>query len=188
MFPWRNGRCRTCLLSLVRAPELTSSFGGAEETTGEKIECFHQEPRFAQPDKDFIAALGGTVVESPASYDLVDDKTLVFGVHLYRDIWAAALEKSLPAIFVGTGWDVWDGTGAGESRDFNRIREMDQAQDFDTFAFPPDEDDPGAFSSTCVYWRKRPEVAEDGTDELEKAVASLGLDPDKTNQKERVNV
>lgn len=155
-----------------------------EEATGEKVECFYQEPRFAQPDKDFIAALGGTVVESPASYALVDDKTLVFGVHLYRDIWAAALEKSLPAIFVGTGWDVWDGTGAGESLDFDRIREMDADDDFDTFSFPRDEDDPGAFSSTCIYWRKRLDSEENGTDGLEKAIASLELEPDKTAQKD----
>lgn len=70
--------------------------------------CFYQEPRFAQPDKDFIHALGGKVVESPGSYELVDGATLVFGVHLYRDIWAAALERSLPALFVGTGWNVWE--------------------------------------------------------------------------------
>lgn len=72
------------------------------------IECFYQEPRFSQPDKDFIATLGGKVIESPESYCIIDETTLVFGVHLYRDIWAAALEKSLPGMFVGTGWDVWD--------------------------------------------------------------------------------
>lgn len=82
--------------------------GYAEADTGMKIECFYQEPRFAQPDKDFILSLDGKVVESPASYELIGADTLVFGVHLYRDIWAAALEKSLPGLFVGTGWDVWD--------------------------------------------------------------------------------
>lgn len=80
----------------------------AEAQSGTKIDCFYQEPRFAQPDKDFISSLGGKVVESPESYKLVGADTLVFGVHLYRDIWAAALERSLPGIFVGTGWDVWD--------------------------------------------------------------------------------
>lgn len=72
------------------------------------IECFYQEPRFALPDKQFIERLGGKVIESPASYELVDEETLVFGVHLYRDIWAAALEKGFPAVFVGTGWDIWE--------------------------------------------------------------------------------
>lgn len=72
------------------------------------IECFYQEPRFAQPDKDFVESLGGKIVDSPGVYDMTDESTLVFGVHLYRDIWAAALKKSLPAIFVGTGWNVWE--------------------------------------------------------------------------------
>ncbi|KAJ4420416.1 hypothetical protein N0V82_004405 [Gnomoniopsis sp. IMI 355080] len=129
---------------------------GLEEsgTTGD-IECFYQEPRFAQPDKEFIQALGGKVVESPASYALIDESTLVFGVHLYRDIWAAALERSLPAMFVGTGWDVWEESpGAEKSSDFARIRQM-EAGAFAKFAFPQDEHH--SFSSTCIYWRKRDE-------------------------------
>ncbi|PSR80333.1 hypothetical protein BD289DRAFT_357373, partial [Coniella lustricola] len=75
---------------------------------GMDIECFYQEPRFADPDKAFIASLGGKVVESPSSYDLMDGTTFVYGVHLYRDIWAAALDKELPGLYVGTGWDVWE--------------------------------------------------------------------------------
>lgn len=80
----------------------------AEKQNHSHIECFYQEPCFAQPDKDFIASTQrGKIVESPHSYDLVDDATLVFGVHLYRDVWADALRRSLPGMFVGTGWDVW---------------------------------------------------------------------------------
>lgn len=72
------------------------------------IECFYQEPRFTPNDKGFLEGLGGKVVDSPGSYDLVDEGTLIFGVHLYCDIWAAALQHKLPAIYVGTGWDVWN--------------------------------------------------------------------------------
>lgn len=39
---------------------------------------------------------------------MVHDQTLLFGVHLYRPVYASSLEASLPAMFVGTGWDVWD--------------------------------------------------------------------------------
>lgn len=80
----------------------------AEEESEADIECFYQEPRFAQPDKDFISSLRGNIVDSPDSYHLIDETTLVFGVHLYRDIWADALKRSLPGMFVGTGWDVWE--------------------------------------------------------------------------------
>ncbi|ROV88413.1 hypothetical protein VSDG_09223 [Cytospora chrysosperma] len=121
-----------------------------EEMTGLTIECFYQEPRFAQPDKDFVESLGGKVIDSPGAYDMTDESTLVFGVHLYRDIWAAALKKSLPAIFVGTGWGVWEEyPGAEKSPDFERIREMEAT--FDKFPFP--QDDYSSFSSTCIYWK-----------------------------------
>lgn len=93
-------------------------------------------------------------------------------MHLYRDIWAAALEQGLPAMCVGTGWDVWEeygrpfpevcigndaadtysrNPGADKSPDFVRIREMDAT--FDKIPFP--QDDYTSFSSTCIYWKRQ---------------------------------
>lgn len=74
----------------------------------DSIECIFQEPIFTDSDKSFLADLGYRVVASPTVYELIDDASLLFAVHLYRPIYAAALKSSLPAIFVGTGWDVWD--------------------------------------------------------------------------------
>lgn len=130
---------------------LTSDWATTEGQSGQPIECSYQEPRFAQPDKDFLENLGGKIVESPGSYDMIDGTTLVYGVHLYRDIWAAALKKSLPGIFIGTGWGVWEeNPGAEKSADFDRIREMEAS--FDKYAFP--QDGYSSFSSTCIYWKK----------------------------------
>ena len=70
--------------------------------------CFFQEPVFTASDAAFITSLGHHVVDSPAGCERVDGSTLLFGVHLYRPIYALALKNSLPAVFVGTGWDVWD--------------------------------------------------------------------------------
>lgn len=79
-----------------------------ESESGQEIETIYQEPRFTRPDKDFLTGLGGKTVDSPGAYELIDKSTLVFGVHLYRDIWAAALKEGLPALCVGTGWDIWE--------------------------------------------------------------------------------
>ncbi|EON98218.1 hypothetical protein UCRPA7_6272 [Phaeoacremonium minimum UCRPA7] len=123
-----------------------------EADSNEPVHCVFQEPRFTATDKELIKDLGHTVVDSPGAFDLIDSNALVFGVHLYRDIWASALDKSLPAMFVGTGWDVWDECpGSDKSADFERIREMDMT--YDKFAFP--QDDHHTFSSTSIYWRKR---------------------------------
>lgn len=74
----------------------------------ERIHCTFQEPIFTHTDKSFLASLGHAVIDSPGGYNLVSPKTLLFGVHLYRPIYAEALKGALPAVFVGTGWDVWD--------------------------------------------------------------------------------
>lgn len=79
-----------------------------EARLGTTIECTFQEPVFTEPDKAFIASLGHAVVESPQGFDMVTRDALLFGVHLYRPIYAEALSRSLPAIFIGTDLDVWD--------------------------------------------------------------------------------
>lgn len=79
-----------------------------EGKLGRKIDCVFQEPVFTEPDKAFIASLGHRVVDSPQGFDLVASDTLLFGVHLYRPIYSKALERCLPAVFVGTDLEVWD--------------------------------------------------------------------------------
>ncbi|KAJ0295527.1 uncharacterized protein N0V96_005493 [Colletotrichum fioriniae] len=74
----------------------------------ESIPCLFQEPRFTLNDEAFLTSLGHEVVESPAAFEAVDEETIVFAVHMYRPIYEATLGKAVPAMFVGTGWDVWD--------------------------------------------------------------------------------
>lgn len=71
------------------------------------IRCLFQEPLFTSSDKEFIRGLGHEVVESPQGFAAVDGETLVFGVHLYRDVYSRAIAECVPAVFVGTGLDVW---------------------------------------------------------------------------------
>lgn len=74
------------------------------------IPCFFQEPLFTDSDKAFLEALRPKlkVVESPRGFDLVDSRTFLYGVHLYRPIYAQALGTAAPSIFVGTSLDIWD--------------------------------------------------------------------------------
>ncbi|KAI1872163.1 uncharacterized protein JN550_003882 [Neoarthrinium moseri] len=73
-----------------------------------KIRCIFQEPCFTNADKKFLQTLGFEVVDSPSGFDEVSEDSILFGVHLYRDIYSAAIEKAIPAIFIGTGYDVWE--------------------------------------------------------------------------------
>ncbi|KAJ9131748.1 hypothetical protein NKR23_g11582 [Pleurostoma richardsiae] len=119
----------------------------------DRVPCFFQEPCFTGADKAFLESMGHVVVESPRAYAMTSPTTLVFGIHLYKEVWAEALAKCLPAIFVGTSWNVWDECGISSPTGCanDRIREMDST--FDKFRFP--QYDVDTFSSTCIYWRKQ---------------------------------
>lgn len=68
-----------------------------------------QEPVLTPNDTTFLKeSLSHKIVASPEAFEIVDEQTLVFGVHLYRPVYAAALKKCLPGMFVGTAADVWD--------------------------------------------------------------------------------
>ncbi|KAF6818653.1 hypothetical protein CPLU01_13274 [Colletotrichum plurivorum] len=124
------------------------------EIYSDSIPCSFQEPRFTPNDAEFLTNLGHEVVESPRAFEAVDEDTLVFAIHMYRPIYEAALEKALPAMFVGTGWDVWDGVGTLKEGDFKCMSDMHDSHK--QFEFPQDGTYT-SFSSTCLYWRPKSE-------------------------------
>lgn len=72
------------------------------------VHCLFQEPLFTAADQAFIRSLGHEVVETPAGFEAVGPRTLVFGVHLYRQVYARAIGAHTPAVFVGTPYAVWE--------------------------------------------------------------------------------
>ncbi|RYO79235.1 hypothetical protein DL766_001700 [Monosporascus sp. MC13-8B] len=84
--------------------------GGGAQQQQQPIRCYFQEPLFTLADEAFIKGMGHEVLGSPSGFEVVDRDTLVFGVHLYRDVYGQAIAKCVPAIFVGTGLDVWEGS------------------------------------------------------------------------------
>ncbi|UNI22243.1 hypothetical protein JDV02_008147 [Purpureocillium takamizusanense] len=197
-----------------------------ERLTRTSIPCIFQEPIFSASDVAFLTSLssGYSVVPHPRACRAVDRRALLYGIHLYRPVYALALSggggsdsgehddddggesasptsastpplppsknaaasavetappvdyaASLPAVFVGTGWDVWDGVTLGRASDggdarvgsggggggdeadgddgfMRRLRAMEDT--YQRADFPHDEAHGTAFSSTSVYWRK----------------------------------
>ncbi|OAA55104.1 Sensitivity To Red Light Reduced-like, SRR1 [Cordyceps fumosorosea ARSEF 2679] len=121
-----------------------------EKYTQLSVECVFQDPIFTPSDISFLTALGHRVVPSPAAYALVEGTTLLFAVHLYRPIYAAAFQQpDLPAMFVGTGWDVWDTVTMEEATDLENMKRMDRT--YTRHEFPQDAAST-AFSSTSIYF------------------------------------
>ncbi|KAK1963128.1 hypothetical protein LY78DRAFT_660597 [Colletotrichum sublineola] len=138
----------------------------------ESIPCSFQEPRFTPNDAEFLTSLGHKVVESPAAFEAVDQDTLVFAVHMYRPIYEATLEKASPAMFVGTGWDVWDEFATMKEGEFKCMSDMHGSHRH--FPFPQDGTYT-TFSSTCLYWRPKTDSSihlEDQSAEEASTVAS----------------
>ncbi|KAJ3559472.1 hypothetical protein NPX13_g9527 [Xylaria arbuscula] len=115
-----------------------------------RIRCVLQEPVLNSVDKAFIESLGHEVIESPAGFQLVDPKTLAFGVHLYRDIYSKVIATHIPVMFVGTSYDVWEDALGVENLDWARMKQLDQLC---TKAKFPENQADTTFSSTTIHWR-----------------------------------
>ncbi|KJZ74282.1 hypothetical protein HIM_06288 [Hirsutella minnesotensis 3608] len=129
-----------------------------EKHSAAPIACTFQEPAFSASDRAFITSLGHAVVDSPAAFALAGPRALLFGVHLYRPVYARALPcaDSPPAIFVGTGWDVWDQLCLPDTADLEPLRAMHSTHTVVPF---PSDPSTTAFSSTSIYYRAASQVA-----------------------------
>lgn len=110
-----------------------------------------QEPRFTQTDKDFCAKLCLDAVESPAGFSLVDESTLLFGIHMELEIYNQAM-VILPAIYVGASLQEWEkvvGHGSETEDPLTAYYKMEKT--YDRYPFP---DLDYMFSSTVMYSRR----------------------------------
>ncbi|PON29096.1 hypothetical protein TGAM01_v202204 [Trichoderma gamsii] len=113
-----------------------------------------QEPAFNESDAEFITSLGHEVVESPAAFDKVDSTTFVFGIHLYRDIYAQVFKNGeYPALFVGTGWNVWSNVSFRWTAEENHSLALLKAMETTHKRFPfPETPGKNIFYGTSIYW------------------------------------
>jgi hypothetical protein len=88
---------------------MVSDSPGVEARQEQPISCIFQEPRFSPGDIEFLSSMGHEVVESPGAFEEVGGQTMVYGIHLYRPVYNESIQKAIPVVFIGTGWEVWDG-------------------------------------------------------------------------------
>lgn len=90
---------------------------------------------------------------------------------MYRPIYEAALERTLPTMFVGTGWETWDDVGTLKEDDFKAMQQIHASHSL--FPFPQDGTYT-TFSTTCLYWR--PISTQQETTQTESALAKDDAD------------
>jgi hypothetical protein len=69
---------------------------------GEEVEVVLQDPQFTELDKEFLGGLGYKVVQDPEAFKQVKEKTLVYAVHCYVDVYKSISEGPRPAGLIGT--------------------------------------------------------------------------------------
>lgn len=119
-----------------------------EMATDTTVQCIFQEPLFTDADAEFLTSRGYSVVDAPLGSQTVTRDALLYGIHLYRPLYAEALKDGSPAMFVGTGWDTWDQLML-PVEDLQGLKRMDET--YQKWEFPQQGT---AFSSTCLYWRR----------------------------------
>ncbi|ORY55698.1 uncharacterized protein BCR38DRAFT_414872 [Pseudomassariella vexata] len=116
------------------------------------VQCYFQDPCFSETDKEFLSEFDCQIVDTPAGFEMVTENSLLVGIHLYRGIYSRAIEKCVPAMFVGTDYDTWESCG---SLDWAKMKELDEA--CDKAKFPQDEEFYPAFTNTTIHWRRSSE-------------------------------
>ncbi|CEJ89590.1 hypothetical protein VHEMI05425 [[Torrubiella] hemipterigena] len=132
-----------------------------ESLLDKKIIRITQEPVLTPNDETFLKThLSHTILPSPEAFHAITPNTLLYGIHLYRPIYAAALEKSLPGIFVGTDADVWDTVSMEKKHDTSRLQQIHNIYNRVTF---PEEKGGTVFLNTTIYFRKADSTSSDDT-------------------------
>ncbi|KAL7922865.1 hypothetical protein ACQKWADRAFT_291663 [Trichoderma austrokoningii] len=120
----------------------------------EPIRVLVQEPVFEASDVEFVTSMGHEVVQSPAAFEAVDSTTFVFGIHLYRDIYAEVFKNGeIPGLFIGTGWDVWSDVCYRWSREeYSSLKILRDMEDTHRKFVFPEISGKNYFHGTSLYW------------------------------------
>lgn len=154
-------------IQLAAFVTLVKSFENGSEN---KIRCIFQDPCFTASDIEFLKSLGHEIVDSPGGFEAVSDDSIVFGIHLYRDIYTAAIEKAIPAVFIGTGYDVWENYADDQDESWSKMKQLDGS--CDKISFPDDQDFYPTFTSTTIHWRRG---SDEVVDDLANVVGNLTI-------------
>ena len=71
----------------------------------ESLRCVFQDPQFTDLDKEFLTSLGYQVVDDPLAFGCITEKSLVYAIHCYSQVYKSVAEAPRPAMMIGTDVD-----------------------------------------------------------------------------------
>ncbi|KAG0650536.1 hypothetical protein D0Z07_3035 [Hyphodiscus hymeniophilus] len=107
------------------------------EACGErKLPCVFQDPQFTDLDKEFLSSLGYSVVEDPLAFGHITEKSLVYAIHCYAQVYKSVAEGPRPAVVIGTDVENFGKFNLNETTE-NIAKDLeDMVQDCETIDFP----------------------------------------------------
>lgn len=116
-----------------------------------------QDPAFTDLDKEFLSTFKHTVASDPEGYKSVSERSLVYAIHCYPDVYDGVRKATTPAMLIGNNLKGEEPTA------FNNLQKFQDLQDlYDDLEVASQMPQFGnAFSSTVVFTKKDQEAMED---------------------------
>lgn len=87
--------CQHALVLILRA-----FFAGRQQTAGEDILCFAQDPLYEDIDERILTDAGISVLENPRAFLEVDDASVVFALSLETPVRQIIADIARPAVLI----------------------------------------------------------------------------------------
>lgn len=109
-----------------------------------------QDPAFTDLDKQFLAGFKHTVASDPVGYKSVSERSLVYAIHCYPDVYDGIRKAATPAMLIGNNLKGEEPAAFDNPENFKELPKLYDMLDI-AFNMPQIGN---SFSSTVVFTRK----------------------------------
>lgn len=133
------------------------------ESLHSEIPVVQQDPAFTDLDKEFLSTFKHTVAPDLAGYKSVTERSLVYAIHCYPDVYDGIRKMATPAMLIGNNLKGEEPTAFNNLENFKELPKLYEGLEV-AFTMPQFGN---SFSSSVMFTRK--DEDEETTKEQEKA-------------------
>lgn len=127
------------------------------ESLDDSTPVVQQDPAFTDLDKEFLSTFKHTVASDPEGYKSVSERSLVYAIHCYPDVYDGVRKAATPTMLIGNNLKGEEPTAFNNLQKFQDLQDL--YDDLEAAAQMPQFGN--AFSSTVVFAKKDQEAMED---------------------------
>ncbi|EHL00154.1 hypothetical protein M7I_3922 [Glarea lozoyensis 74030] len=126
-----------------------------EALSSQELKVTFQDPAFTDLDIEFLSTLDFAVQTDPDAFELITEKTMVYAIHCYADIYEKVARRGGGKVIVCTDVEKFGGPSSSISDSTIKILEV-MVDGYEKMEFPQIRSD---FSDTKIYWRRSSDSA-----------------------------